>query len=85
MQTFGTSETGIVKTKSKSSNSLYFKIIDSEFKVVENELFLKTKTQINKYEGLQSDSFTDDGWFKTGDIVDVDSEGYIKIISRKII
>ena len=41
LQTFGTSETGIVKTKSKSSNSLYFKIIDSEFKVVENELFLK--------------------------------------------
>lgn len=83
LQTFGTSETGIVKTKSKSSNSLYFKIIDSEFKVVENELFLKTKTQINKYEGLKSDSFTDDGWFKTGDIVDIDSEGYIKIISRK--
>jgi len=83
LQTFGTSETGIVKTKSKSSDSLYFKIIDSEFKVIENELFLKTKTQINKYEGLNSDSFTKDGWFKTGDIVDIDSDGYIKVISRK--
>lgn len=83
LQTFGTSETGIVKTKSKSSDSLYFKIIDSEFKVIDNELFLKTKTQINKYEGLKSDSFTKDGWFKTGDIVDMDSDGYIKVISRK--
>ena len=83
LQTFGTSETGIVKTNSKSSNSLYFKIIDSEFKVVDNELYLKTKTQIKKYEGLSSDSFTNDGWFKTGDIVDMDSDGYIKVISRK--
>ena len=83
LQTFGTSETGIVKTISKSSDSLYFKIIDSEFKVIKNELFLKTKTQINKYEGLKSDSFTKDGWFKTGDIVDMDSDGYIKVISRK--
>lgn len=83
LQTFGTSETGIVKTKSKSSNSLYFKIIDSDYKVIDNELFLKTKTQINNYEGLNSDSFTKDGWFKTGDIVDIDSDGYIKVISRK--
>ena len=83
LQTFGTSETGIVKTISKSSDSLYFKIVDSEFKVIDNELFLKTKTQINKYEGLNSDSFTKDGWFKTGDIVDMDSDGYIKVISRK--
>ena len=83
LQTFGTSETGIVKTKSKSSNSLYFKIIDSEFKVVNNELYLKTKTQITKYEDLSSDCFTNDGWFKTGDVVDEDSDGYIKVISRK--
>jgi len=83
LQTFGTSETGIVKTKSKSSDSLYFKIVDSEYKVIDNELFLKTKTQINTYEGLNSDSFTKDGWFKTGDIVDMDSDGYIKVISRK--
>ena len=83
LQTFGTSETGIVKTISKSSDSLYFKIVDSEYKVVDNELFLKTKTQIDKYEGLNSDCFTKDGWFKTGDIVDVDSDGYIKVISRK--
>lgn len=82
LQTFGTSETGIVKTKSKSSDSLYFKIIDSEYKVVNNELYLKTRTQIKEYEGLTSESFTNDGWFKTGDIVDIDSDGYIKVISR---
>jgi acyl-coenzyme A synthetase/AMP-(fatty) acid ligase len=82
LQTFGTSETGIVKTISKSSDSLFFKIIDTDYKVVNNELFLKTKTQIKNYEGINSDSFTQDGWFKTGDIVEVDDDGFIKVISR---
>ena len=83
LQTFGTSETGIVKTISKSSDSLFFKIIDTDYKVVNNELLLKTKTQIKNYEGINSDSFTQDGWFKTGDIVEVDDDGFIKVISRK--
>jgi acyl-CoA synthetase (AMP-forming)/AMP-acid ligase II len=83
LQTFGTSETGIVKTISKSSDSLFFKIIDTDYKVVNDELFLKTRTQIKNYEGLNSESFTNDGWFKTGDIVEVDLDGFIKIISRK--
>ncbi len=28
------------------------------------------------------DSFTRDGWFKTGDLVEVSEDGYIKIIGR---
>ena len=85
LQTFGTSETGILKTKSKSSNSLYFKIIDDdkEFKVVENELYLKSKTNIKGYINHENSNFKNDGWFATGDIVEEDKEGYFKIIGRK--
>ncbi|WP_422858214.1 ANL family adenylate-forming protein [Flagellimonas sp. S174] len=84
LQTFGTSESGIIKTKSKNSNSLFFKITDVnvEHKVVNGELYLKTKTSIKGYRNLKSKSFLDDGWFATGDLVDVDEEGYIKIIGR---
>ena len=84
LQTFGTSETGIVKTVSKSSDSLFFKIMGADYKVVDNELYLKTGTQINKYEGVgASQNFTSDGWFKTGDLVEVDDDGYIRVVSRQ--
>ncbi len=84
LQTFGTSETGIVKTKSKSSQSLFFKIEDEdvEYKVEEGQLFLKTKTSVKGYKSLKSEKFTADGWFATGDLVEVDEEGYMKVKGR---
>ena len=83
LQTFGTSETGISTTSSKSSNSLFMKLedINGEYKIVENELWLRSKTQVLGYLNASMDSFTSDGWFKTGDLVEVDRE-YIKIIGR---
>lgn len=34
-------------------------------------------------EELTKESFTDDGWFKTGDIVQMDKSGYFTIVDRK--
>ena len=84
LQTFGTSETGIAGTSSKSSNSTYMKLDDPnlEYKIVDNELWLKSKTQVMGYLNSSMDSFTDDGWFKTGDLVEKTDDGYIKIIGR---
>jgi acyl-coenzyme A synthetase/AMP-(fatty) acid ligase len=84
LQTFGTSETGIVTTKSKSSESLYMKLDDKNFehKIVDGELWIKSKTQILGYLN-QDNPFTKDGWFPTGDLVELTEDKYLKIIGRK--
>lgn len=85
LQTFGTSETGILKTSSKSNTSTLFKIenSDQEFKIVDNELYIKSKTKILGYLNYTSENFTKDGWFKTGDLVNKDDEGFLQIKGRK--
>ena len=85
LQTFGTSETGILKTKSKSSSSLYFKIVDpdKEFKILDGELYIRSKTQVQGYLNHENKNFKIDGWYATGDLIEKDDEGYIKIIGRK--
>ena len=83
LQTFGTSETGIANASSKSSNSTFMKINDPnlEYKIVKNELWLKSDTQVMGYLNASMDSF-EDGWFKTGDLVESTADGYLKIIGR---
>jgi len=84
LQTFGTSETGISQSSSKSSTSTFLKIDDNntEYKIVNNELWLKSKTQILGYLNSKMDRFTVDGWFKTGDMVEQGDDGYFRIIGR---
>ncbi len=84
LQTFGTSETGIAQTSSRSSSSLEIRIDDpnQEYKIVNNELWLRSKTQILGYLNHDMKSFSDDGWFQTGDLVEESADGYLKIIGR---
>jgi acyl-coenzyme A synthetase/AMP-(fatty) acid ligase len=84
VQTFGTSETGIIQTQSRSSDSLEIKLDDPniEYKIVAGELWLRSRTQILGYLNASMDSFTDDGWFQTGDLVEEKENGYIQIIGR---
>ena len=84
LQTFGTSETGIMKTSSMSSSSTFLKFDDpnQEFKIVNGELWLRSKTQVLGYINHRNDSFTEDGWFMTGDLVEQTVDGFIKIIGR---
>ncbi len=84
LQTFGTSETGIAATSSKSSESTYMKLDDPnlEHRIVEKELWLRSGTQVMGYLNASMESFTEDGWFKTGDLVEEVGDGYLKIIGR---
>lgn len=84
LQTFGTSETGIAQTTSRSSDSLEMKIDDPnlEYKIVNGELWLKSKTQVIGYLNASMENFTDDGWFKTGDLVEELDSGFLKVKGR---
>jgi acyl-coenzyme A synthetase/AMP-(fatty) acid ligase len=85
LQTFGTSETGIVNIKSKSSLSSLVKIDDpnTEYRIVEGELWLRSGTQVLGYLNAGTEQFTPDGWFRTGDMVEEADDGYLKITGRK--
>jgi len=84
LQTFGTSETGITQTSMTSSTSTDIKIDDpnTEWKVVEGELWIKSQTQILGYLNAAMDRFTSDGWFKTGDLANVTADGTLQIKGR---
>ncbi len=83
LQTYGLSEVGILRSKSKSSDSLWVKVGGEGFetRVVDGLLEIKAKSAMLGYLNAPS-PFTDDGWFMTGDAVEVDGD-YIKILGRK--
>jgi acyl-CoA synthetase (AMP-forming)/AMP-acid ligase II len=83
-QKFGTSETGAIRIKSVEADSLYFRIDDreSEWKVIDSELWLKTPSRIIGYINSDNNSLESDGWYRTGDLVESDGQGNIRIIGR---
>jgi len=85
IQTFGTSETGIFRTSSPSSDSLWMRMDDPnrEWKIVDGELWLRSRTQILGYLNYPMDRFTSDGWFRTGDQAEQRPDGSLRILGRR--
>ncbi len=82
-QTYGLSEVGILRSKSKSSDSLWVKIGGEGFdtRIVDGLLQIKAQSAMLGYLNAPS-PFTEDGWFITGDEVLVDGE-YMRILGRR--
>ncbi|MBU1012553.1 MAG: AMP-binding protein [Bacteroidetes bacterium] len=82
-QTYGLIELGVLRTKSKSDDSLWVKVGGSGYqtRVVDGILQIKADSAMLGYLNAPS-PFTDDGWFITGDSVEVNGE-YLKILGRK--
>jgi acyl-CoA synthetase (AMP-forming)/AMP-acid ligase II len=84
IQTFGTSETGITRTESPEPGSTFLRFEDPnlEWKVIDDELWLRSRTQIAGYLNASNERFTADGWFRTGDKVEQGPNGTLRILGR---
>ena len=82
-QTYGLIELGVMSSKSKDNESLWVKIGGNgyETRVIDGLLEIKSDSAMIGYLNAES-PYTEDGWFRTGDAVEVDGE-YFKILGRK--
>ena len=82
-QTYGLIELGVLSSKSENNDSLWVKIGGDGYalRVVDGLLEIKSDSAMLGYINAPS-PYTDDGWFKTGDAVEVKGE-YFRILGRK--
>ncbi len=82
-QTYGLTEMGILRSKSKSSDSLWVKLGGEgvETKVVDGVLWIRSKSAMLGYLNHAS-PFDADGWLNTQDMVEVDGE-HFRIMGRR--
>jgi acyl-CoA synthetase (AMP-forming)/AMP-acid ligase II len=83
LQTYGLSELGILRSKSKDSQSLWVKVGGEGFetKIVDGVLWVRAKSAMLGYLNAPS-PFDAEGWMNTQDMVEVDGD-YIRILGRR--
>ena len=82
VQTYGLSELGVLRSRSKDSGSLWLQFLDveCETKVVDGVLWVRMKSAMLGY--LNAPELVDeDGWLNTEDAVEVDGD-FIRILGR---
>jgi acyl-CoA synthetase (AMP-forming)/AMP-acid ligase II len=82
-QTYGLIELGVMRSKSEANGSLWVKIGGEGYqvRVIDNMLEIKSESAMLGYLNAPS-PFTEDGWFMTGDAVEVNGD-YFRILGRK--
>ena len=82
-QTYGLSEFGIMRSKDKNEKSLSIKVGGEDYKtkIINNFLFVKSKTNMVGY--LNYKQPFKNGWLNTGDKVIKSKNGYLRILGRE--
>jgi acyl-CoA synthetase (AMP-forming)/AMP-acid ligase II len=82
LQTYGLSEMGVLRTRSRDSGSLWIKFSGEGFetKIVDGVLWLRTPSAMMGYLNAP-DLFDEEGWLNTQDAVEVDGD-YLRILGR---
>ncbi|MDP5052351.1 MAG: fatty acid--CoA ligase family protein, partial [Congregibacter sp.] len=81
-QTYGLSEVGILRSRSRSSDSLWMQVGGAEFetKIQNGTLWIRAQSAMLGYLNAPS-PFDDEGFFDTGDLVEQDGD-WIRILGR---
>lgn len=82
-QTYGLSELGVTRSKSRDSDSLWVQVGGEGFKtrVIDGVLQIQSSSMMLGYLNAPS-PLTADGWFHTGDLVAQDGE-YVRFLGRE--
>ena len=66
----------------RKPNSVGIPYHNQELRIVDGELWLRGRNMLIDYLGADEAAWTEDGWFRTGDLARLDDEGYLYITGR---
>ncbi len=83
IQKYGATEFGSPRSRSREDGSVWFRMDSAgyEFKIVDSILWIRSQSSMLGYLNAPS-PFDAEGWFNTGDMVEVDGD-YIRVLGRR--
>jgi acyl-coenzyme A synthetase/AMP-(fatty) acid ligase len=83
-QTYGLSEVGLLRSKSQANDSIWLRIEDPQAQVRVRDGLVEIKSPLTMLGYLNAEfQVTEDGWYVTGDMAEMDEERGLRVIGRQ--